>query len=143
MLQHPPSATGGLLSVFIYFLVLQYNLMLFPYVSLTVSAHVFLMDPALSSPNPRSLSLFLASLSSPAPLLHQSFSNSLCSAEPQLQTYILKEPKLSHVRKKKPLSLICPALPHSLSLPLFFSPSSPPSVPPHPKCCLFIIIGAF
>lgn len=106
---------------------------LYIHISLTASTHVFLMDAFLSSLNPLSLSLFLASLSSPSLLLHQSFSNSLCSAEPQLQTYILKEPKLSHVRKK-PQSLICPALPHTLPL----SASLQPSIHPSPCKLLFV-----
>lgn len=113
------------------------NLMLMLYISRTVSVHVFLMDAFLSSPIPLCLSLFLASLSSPAPLLHQSFSNSLCSAELQLQTYILKEPKLSHVReRKKPLSLICPALPHSLPPSLLLSIQ--PFIRPSPSKMLFV-----
>lgn len=49
----------------------------------------------------------------------------------------------THVRKKKKSPRVlfaqhCHTLP-----PPFFSLSSPLSVPPHPNCCLFIIIGAF
>lgn len=110
--------------------------MLFPYIPLTLSAHVSFLDPVLSSPNPLSLSLFLASLSSPTLLLHQSFSNSLCSAEPQLQTYILKELKLSHVRKKAPESYLPSTA--TLSLPPSLLLSIQPSIRPSPSKMLFV-----
>lgn len=123
--------------------------------------------PVLPSPRlpPFSFLLCLAfSLLCPTPLLHQAFSNSLCWAQPQLQTYIPKE--LKHLMfgwkwkrektKNKPytldlfaqLSLPPPSIPPSLPpstppLHICFPPSSPSYVPPHPKCCLFIIAEVF
>ncbi len=95
------------------------------------------MDPSLSSPNPLSRCLLLASLSSLAPLLHQSFSNSLCSAEPQLQTYILKEPQLSHVWKKSPWVLFAQYC-HTLSPPASLLLSIQPSIRPSQSKMLFV-----
>lgn len=87
-------------SLSLFFPLLCYNLTLNTF--LTLSNGVFLMDNFLSFANPLSLYNFWDSLSSPSLLLHQSFSNSLCSAKPQLQIYILKQLKYLMFKKKAP-----------------------------------------
>lgn len=121
--------------------------------------------PVLPSPRlpPFSFLLCLAfSLSCPTPLLHQAFFKQLVLGSASTSNIHSKGAETSHVwvkmkkRKNKPytldlfaqLSLPPPSLPPSLPpstppLHICFPPSSPSYVPPHPKCCLFIIAEVF
>lgn len=111
----------------IYFLVLNYSLMLSLYISHPVSVGVFLRDPFLSSPFPLPLFFFCLSLISCYTLASVFFPNSLCSAEPQLQTYILKEPKhLKFFLKKEEKISPKSYLPSTATL---FPSLSPPPTP--------------
>lgn len=121
--------------------------------------------PVLPSPRlpPSSFLLCLAfSLSCSTPLLHQAFFKQLVLGSASTSNIHSKGAETAHVwvkmkkRKNKKQTLhprlICPALPPTtpLSLPpstpplsICFPPSSPSYVPPHPKCCLFIIAEVF
>lgn len=145
MLQQLVWTTGGLLSVFLSLssslscLITSCSFHTFLSLSLCVIFSWILFSlPSTPSPLP----LCGLSLISCATLASVFFKQLVFSWTPTSNIHFKRTETISCLKKKKkPLSLICPALPHSL-LPSL-SRSSPPSVPPHPKCCLFITIGAF
>lgn len=117
-----------------------------------------LSSPRLASPSSSFLLCLAFSLSCPTPLLHQAFFKQLVLGSAPTSNIHSKGAETSHVwvkmkkRKKQktnptPSTYLpsAPSLPPSLLPPLSicFPPSSPSYVPPHPKCCLFIIAEVF